>query len=314
MKRMLLNSLKLSLITLSLSVTLSAFCQAYVPFPTDSARWRMAYRDFTDGLQIGTDYEYLIDGDTIINTKSYHKLLLKYYGWQKSSVNEEYGGAFRDDTLTKKIYYIRPDSTHEELLYDFDLQIGDTLANPFSIDQYSYDTLIVVKIDSVLYGNVYRKRIGFDLYYCDDFDTIYHIAGIGSNFGLLQPAFCLFEVSDYLICMTHHDSLIYSYDPAAVSCPVVTSIASLFPNSAIEKIDVFPNPANKVISLRFDGQERGYYTISIFNSLGRIVLKDYLLPGNSAIINVEALPSGIYYFRLENNDHLNPKHGKFIKN
>src|SRR5437870_4154800 len=89
-----------------------SFAQNYVPFPAANAIWRGA-RYWIDGaLQIiGHEFEYnqFIDGDTIINGISYHKLnetsFENQYDYPTpiiiNTINNGtyYTGAFREDSL-----------------------------------------------------------------------------------------------------------------------------------------------------------------------------------------------------------------------
>lgn len=51
-------------------------------------------------------------------------------GWCSSSIQYSgygYAGAFRNDSLNKKVYFVKPGMLNDTLFYDFDLQLGDTL-------------------------------------------------------------------------------------------------------------------------------------------------------------------------------------------
>lgn len=62
------------------------------------------------------------------------------------------GGLIRNDTSTKKVYTIGPDS----LLYDFSLNVGDSVKL-----KYCSSGKVITTIDSVLVGTGYRKRFIF---------------------------------------------------------------------------------------------------------------------------------------------------------
>jgi len=60
------------------------------------------------------------------------------------------------------------------------------------------------------------------------------------------------------------------------------------------QIQIYPNPVTTELHIKLASQESTDYTI--YNSMGQIVLHDKLQENSS--INVQALPSGIYYLRV----------------
>ncbi|MDA9782781.1 hypothetical protein N9B55_00060 [Vicingaceae bacterium] len=81
-----------------------------------------------------------MDGDTVVDGLLYHKLW--YYELDASqnaplgmtfglilgaTVSKGYHGAFRNDSINKKVFYLRRSLNQEQLLYDFNLSLGDTL-------------------------------------------------------------------------------------------------------------------------------------------------------------------------------------------
>jgi hypothetical protein len=60
---------------------------------------------------------------------------------------------------------------------------------------------------------------------------------------------------------------------------------------SIEQNLVYPNPTKDFIQL-----DRNYQSIQVVNPLGQVVLKD----NNTKLINLSALPAGIYHLGLRN--------------
>jgi hypothetical protein len=61
----------------------------------------------------------------------------------------------------------------------------------------------------------------------------------------------------------------------------------------------YPNPANQQVNIRRDGSVDGDFTLSVFDPVGRIVLKDFFTAGTSVFSwYTGRLPSGIYYYSL----------------
>jgi hypothetical protein len=121
----------------STCLCLSLFASAqYTPFPTDSAFWVINENHPHDNYGVGQ--LYFTDGDTLILGKSYTKVKYSYLGYQngifkygKSKTDVEssatYNCCFRNDSLNKKVYRIPSGNSTEQLWYNFDLKVGDTL-------------------------------------------------------------------------------------------------------------------------------------------------------------------------------------------
>ncbi|MCK4920278.1 MAG: T9SS type A sorting domain-containing protein [Bacteroidales bacterium] len=171
--------------------------QDYIPFPTQNASWNI-YLESTCENDSPTDtflLRYSILGDTTINEKTYHKLVLEK-GDTINPTLEPIGGIREEG---KKVYFygqgfLRNDPGEELLLYDFNVQIGDTIKHSSDGPWKS----IVLDIDSIQIGDHYRKRYKVDngwIYHNPD----YIIEGIGSVLnGLLG------HISDIPTCGTHY--------------------------------------------------------------------------------------------------------------
>lgn len=68
--------------------------------------------------------------------------------------------------------------------------------------------------------------------------------------------------------------------------------------NSIENVSLYPNPANNEVNIIFE-KNADVKTIALYNNIGRIVAV-YKTTGNSANLNLENLPSGIYFARLAN--------------
>lgn len=61
-------------------------------------------------------------------------------------------------------------------------------------------------------------------------------------------------------------------------------------------ISLFPNPANTELNIQFANAQNG--TMEIFDAFGKCVRSENLQNENSKRVNVEGLPSGIYFIRV----------------
>lgn len=167
--------------------------QVYQGFPNVDGYWKAQY-GFIDCLDIHflndicSEYQYILEGDTVIDAEIYHKI--NYSGRDRNSLDETwiywdlgYFGCYRNDIANKRVYYIAKDSTNEVLLYDFNINLYDTLPETFVYNSAG-NIITVDQIDSILVNNIYLKR-----YHLDNagFGGAYLIEGIGTTLGLFSP-------------------------------------------------------------------------------------------------------------------------------
>ena len=196
----------------------------YHPFPLNNGFW--SFR-FYDGMGAATSIfnAYSINGDTLITTTNYKKMYL----------NSAYAGALRE---SNKIIYFLPDTSSVELvLYNFNLQVGDTIIHPYGGTQCHGDTVTVISVDTISVNSVlfpaggYRLAIGLS-------SGAGWIDGIGSGNYLLFPAgeVCV-SGGDKMQCMVGDSGLVFAF-PSTTPC--ITAI----PKEAnyLKGIFVSPNP------------------------------------------------------------------------
>jgi hypothetical protein len=109
----------------------------YHPFPDSSALWNETSSWYNPpGWEYNPQIEFF-GGDTIILTTHYKKIMASGYDSYPSlsqtccNYVNLYLGAMRQDTAHKKIYFCKATTTKDTLLYDFNLQVGDTIPLSF---------------------------------------------------------------------------------------------------------------------------------------------------------------------------------------
>jgi len=159
---------------------------------------------FPIGGTIDSYYSVTISGDTLISSQIYHKLSTPFVqsiitGTCTPYVNSGYDGAIRQDTANRTVFYVPPSDSLEQLLYDFNMQMGDTVKG--FLESFASPADTVHSIDSVLVGTNYRKRWNINPWY-----NIYLIEGIGSTYGLIVPSpGFIVDFADYtLTCFTQN--------------------------------------------------------------------------------------------------------------
>jgi len=296
---------KLLIVTIFLVIDFYSFAQTnvYHHFPTSNAIWREA----SGGYQCGCcwDNQYAITGDTVIGIYTYHKLYgsgIHYYddyytGYCSNNVafyTHGYGGAFREDSINKRIYLTSGNNSNDTLVYDFNLQNGDSLPISLINNQNLYHNY-VSSVDSVFVGNNYRKCFGItgkDFYGNTDSNYVYLIEGIGSTFGLTSLLVPPFEFGSSLLCYMVNGVSVYP--DTNYQCTLL-SIDEVIPTKVISRI--FPNPFSTSTDIYFD---RPYKTIEVdvYNTMGK--LNEHLENSNCNKIQLDrqALTDGLYFLRV----------------
>ncbi len=289
---------------------LTVNAQTYLPLPTSNVQWNCTYaQGWVSGGSWGFDgneMSYITSGDTLIAGNTYCKLTKSvsyisdaYYsggGHYHSSnyIGVSYAGCYRNDSIAKRVYFVPADSSNEKLLYDFSIQLGDTIGEWWNSDNIPLNyTIIVEAEDSVLIDGVYRRRLSLTP---TGHGQGYLIEGIGSTFGLLNPLM-YFENFGDLNCFSVNGQTLY---PDSTSpCILVDQIND---PSATSHFSIHPNPANEFIYLRLPFKNSRSSSYEITDCTGKILHKGNLLLQNETekAINISNLPAGFYFLSIQN--------------
>lgn len=275
----------------------------YHPFPDSNAVWRV---NSLTGCPVGYNisapsyYQYTMGGDTTIGAYNYTKIfrtgMFGYcYGDDSTYFVYEnlYQGGLRQDTINKKVYF-KCHNQPDTLLYDFNLQVGDTF-QLFSCDfgvVYPFKVVVAV-IDSALVGNSYHKQFRFIS--SEYFPTITNsiIEGVGATSGLLEPIFDMDPMNSWnLFCFSHGTD---NYPSTSTSCPLITGIE--LSSHISNQLKVFPNPFSSQTTLQTDKVFKDA-NLTVYNLFGQTVKQKNNLSGQTIIFHRDNLPSGLYLFRL----------------
>ncbi len=92
------------------------------------------------------------------------------------------------------------------------------------------------------------------------------------------------------------NSTSYSKNITFVLTKTPSSVSSV--SAQEEKVSLYPNPASNEINIVCD-QSADVKNVAVYNIIGRM-MNVYKVSGNNANINIEAMPSGIYFVKLYN--------------
>lgn len=240
-------------------------------------------------------YNYFIGSDSSVNTLTYKKVMKQgsgYYSWIGNPPAGCSGTYMYIDTIPwclvrsagKQMYVWMPSDTAEQLLFDFNLQVGDTL--PISYTTWNND-VFVTAIDSFNTGVGYRKRFALG----GNTWATYLLEGVGSDKGFLEPISIPLECGYDLLCYGTNDTAWYPVQ--GPTCNLQTAANSLVFG---KDVTVYPNPASDqlIISLPTDEKD---VTVMLYDQSGRVI---YTAMPNSSIISipVETRPNGIYVLHV----------------
>jgi len=269
----------------------------YQVFPVSNAFWT----EFSGGYQCNccAEYSNILAGDTLVNGQIYHKIHTHGAHYLTSPGGDcthifSYlidfpNGAFREDTLARKLYYLPQGAHSDTLLYDFDLQLGDTLPETYTNSAFS-GFKVVSAIDSIAIGNEFHRRFAISTEYAMDY--VHLIEGIGSTFGLIAFLDPPFEFGTSLACFSRNGFTVY---PDTLSeCEIPTGTVTQ-PEPA-SPFRFYPNPfsesANMVIPPSWIGA-----TLEVYNMTGEPIRKIQTTV-SSSMFERGNLAEGIYTYRF----------------
>lgn len=301
---------------------------SYIPIPTDSSTWVTVVEDWHEGQPYQPHTFYYLTGhtrriDTIILGKKYFVYIGDGIPFSPlpNPLYALHGAWMRNDTVAKKVYYIRNKSLPqiEELLYDFSLQEGDTVTDSnhsyFSPARLYPGKIWVSKKDSVLLGDGrWHYRWSFESNYGNpgNYANAVQIEGVGYLAGFfddpLRRYHPIVSLTKELTCFRSNNIWLYKKpNPWNADCDTmitrnVVGVKS-FSERERESNLFYPNPLTPNRTVFFSDKMRSRYeefTLEIFDVLGRLRLKKNVSPGIAISLEKYDFESGIYVFKVTN--------------
>jgi hypothetical protein len=289
-----------------LAIPILAYSQSYTPFPESGVIWTQDHAGVScyNPLNLCSTYQYTYQGDTVISGKSYRTLYKSGYYFDENLIPSyfiEYSGALRQEIENKTVYFVERETDQEQLLYDFNLNQGDTIPVAYN---NQYVIAIVASIDSVIVGSQYRKRFILENTATGASELI---EGIGSNAGLLEPLF-QFEENYILRCYNLSDSIYYP--ELNNSCELITAVQDLINDQNI--MEIIPNPLSTKSIIKIGGMIHPETYIEISNISGQIVKRIYQHSSSELELNRDEFIPGIYVCVLRSRDDSQVGIKKFV--
>lgn len=262
----------------------------YHPFAGKGAMW-YSKTSYINGFNTEHTNTFILSDTVEYNNKKY------------LNVN---GGnaALREDFNNRKIYCYK--DGQEVLLYDFNLNIGDTI--------YYYKDLInlgfykvVDSIGTITLNSGGDRKIWYLTTYTTDAQSEdIWIEGIGSviKSGVLSPLFPYIRTdgsSEYFGCFKYNDILYTDKNNSlGNTCPCGWTVDMKEVDDNPDKVSIYPNPATGFITIK--NNQGNSMDIQIIDITGR-TMKRLITNNTETTINLENYPSGLYSVRMNGENH-----------
>lgn len=262
--------------------------KAQVAFPTLDAHW--CYDGYTE---LSFDpWPYCISPSELVelNGKTYSKI--NYFPHPNESIEQEilYRGEDR------KFYVIPQDSTEEILIYDFDLEVGDTFVATWGWQIWGAEVLEVWNTDTIITADgVARKRISLQ----SNSSSGTWVEGIGSeNWIFVYPSYTRWLEAGYdFTCHFQGGEPIHSLWSNAEFC----DLDALTNTSEIKLgLDFYPNPVNNILNI--STSEINIEKIKIIDLSGNTVYQKKINAQNFHLETESILKSGVYLLQAYGSD------------
>jgi hypothetical protein len=278
--------------------------QNYQELIKDGNKWNVLCEMLaTCNCGFAKTYSLTLVNDTLIGELNYKKLMCETIDVENTST--VYAAAIREDTANKKVYVRYPDKD-EELLYDFDPNIGDTIfvrdiTNDEKVIRFvkdvgdntmnGYDGKQVTVSDTTYIIGYNRPNNSYYTTKDESFSDVWY-EGIGSLKSLIElghiDTFAESIDNLELLCFWNYDNLIYhNYRPECVYAYVFAGIEEI---SNDQKINIYPNPTKGELTIDSD---LGISNIQIYDVKGNAIIET-----KQKSINISGLSKGMYLVKV----------------
>ena len=309
-----IKSMKILILLILCLPTSLVFAQTYYPVFDTTAVWDILEPTDPQGPSGQPPYlnhfKYRLQGDTLINSFTYQKLMRTNIDiYCSANTSTELYGFIRNNIELRQVFYRGINEVNETLLYNFNLQIGDTLTGSVFSTQVQNEYTVGAK-DSILINNYYHKRYSINLR--GFFFNKYLIEGVGTTVGLLEPVTEFWPFYD-LICFSQNGQLGY-ISPLATECHLYTDTCyvGIEVKTDVSKVQVFPNPARDYLYVYMYNPQQGNpgWCFTLYDMTGHVLYTKQLV--SSLMVDCSTYCRGLFYYRISSTLNLPEISGKIL--
>jgi hypothetical protein len=261
--------------------------------------------------------KYSVQGDTVIENTLYKKIYEAgiYISYQSTSPENPWQqNTYSETTINNplprlivrsqgmRMYKWNTQNQIEELLYDFDVAVGDTM---YIHPEMFFYPIVVESVDSILIAGEYRRIIEVVSTELEEIICPTFIEGIG-NLKAHLDGITFVDVSDIksnLICYSYNDEYFqidfnYELMPSSEECEYVVGIEEIVDYS---KLRLYPNPIDGNGSIQISGIDKSEnILITFFDLTGKCIhsVKTFC-SGNLITLNNLRFPAGYYQVQVQ---------------
>ncbi len=275
----------------------------------------------------GNDLEHYTTQDTVINSLTY-KIVDDVPDQNATPCNF---GFIREDTAAKKVFFMDNLGNPEILLYDFSMQIGNTIAINFTASGYFHSgTYTLDSINTIHINAGFRRIFYLNNHAFVNSPTLPWVESVGSLYNPFYP-YCMnsagsytfygchefrHDASEFLTCFDHLSKVYYdscAYHSALAdfcfnvqdTCDYHDVCGSVPEMQSSVSMTIFPNPSLGKTTLSLDVKQKGNFEIRVWDISGKKMLKDIPLgkieTGKKDVeLDLSSLPNGFYLVELKN--------------
>jgi hypothetical protein len=247
---------------------------------------------------------FRINGDTIINNKYLQKLDTGFF------ITSSYYDTICMAPSKRYLYYNnRVLYIDTVLLYDFNLNNGDTFNLHYSFNEcghpVGYYKMVVDSVDSIYYGNKWRKRINFKQMSSFNFGPVRWVEGIGDiDYGFFDVAFVYpnspYSGIEHAFCFGGYERLNCFQEPGQVTygnyCQNGSCTTGINEINVNDDVFIYPNPT----SGKFTTQVANGGELKITNVLGECIHQSLISNLQAQFpIDLSLQPEGVYFVQIK---------------
>ena len=277
---------KVTIILLLLMGTINIKAQDYHPLVEDGKQWNVLFSypwSPPDPQHKYTDI-YKIEGDTLVDGVPYKVM----YATRNENLTGWNLWGFIRETEDGQVFSHRPSTSDEQLLYDFSMEVGDTIC----MCDYGYDEccMVVIEKGETIVNGEPRQQIVLEYPFGNGEEEVW-IEGIGSLYGIVDSgSLFLTGGSTNLLCYYEDGDLIWQNTMPGFDMCYIINPDGIEEDETFSVVSVFPNPSKgKVI---IEGVE--VCSVQVYNALGQMVKT----VEDTNEISVAGLPEGVYVLRI----------------